>query len=238
MIPGGSSDSPRAHQQHDELWQTLAKAAHIVLSPEQLASLHRYLDLLLEANVSMNLTRIVDRSAAEVQHIGDALTLLPFLPAGQIKIADVGSGGGVPGIPLAIARSDATVCLIESTQKKARFLQHAAGELKLSNVEVLSERAEAVARSDRRETFNVVTARAVAVMDQLAQWCLPLVRPGGKLLAMKGQRFQEELPQARKTIVSFGGGKVTIHDVQLPGVDYHVIVEIAKARSADYRNRK
>jgi len=145
MIPGGGSDSPSAHQ-HDALWQTLAQAAHIVLSPEQLASLHRYLDLLLEANASMNLTRIVDRSAAEVQHIGDALTLLPFLSTGPIQIADVGSGGGVPGIVLAIARPDATVCLIESTQKKARFLQIATVELKLSNVEVLSERAEAVGR--------------------------------------------------------------------------------------------
>lgn len=238
MIPCGGSDSPGAHQQHDELWQTLAQAAHVVLSPEQLASLHRYLDLLLEANASMNLTRIVDRSAAEVQHIGDALTLLPFLPADPIRIADVGSGGGVPGIVLAIARPNATVSLIESTQKKARFLQTATNELKLSNVEVLSERAEAVGRSDRRETFNVVTARAVAVMDQLALWCLALVRPGGKLLAMKGQRVQEELPQARKTILFFGGGKITIHPVQLPGVDHHVIVEIHKARSTDQRNRR
>ena len=237
MIPGGGSDSPSAHQ-HDALWQTLAQAAHIVLSPEQLASLHRYLDLLLEANASMNLTRIVDRSVAEVQHIGDALTLLPFVPAGPIRIADVGSGGGVPGIVLAIARPDAAVCLIESTQKKARFLQTATDELKLSNVEVLSERAEAAGRSDRRETFNVVTARAVAVMDQLAQWCLPLVRTGGKLLAMKGQRVQEELPKARKTISFLGGGKVTIHPVQLPGVDHHVIVEIHKARSAGHWNRK
>lgn len=238
MIPGGSSDSPGAHQQHDELWQSLAERAQIKLTLEQIAALHRYLDLLLQANVSMNLTRIVDQSVAEIQHIGDALTLLPFLPAGPLKIADVGSGGGVPGVVLAIARPNATVCLIESIQKKARFLQNAGNELKLSNVEVLSERAEAVGRSDRRETFNVVTARAVAVMDQLTQWCLPLVRPGGKLLAMKGQRVQEELPQARKTILCLGGGKVTIHPVQLPGVDHHVIVEVLKARNSHQRNRK
>lgn len=237
MIPGGSSDPPGAHQQHDELWQTLAQRAKITLTSEQIAALHRYLDLLLEANASMNLTRIVDRSAAEVQHIGDTLTLLPFLPAGPVKIADVGSGGGVPGIPLAIARPDAAVCLIESTQKKARFLLQASAELKLSNVEVLSERAEAVGRSDRRESFDIVIARALAAMDQLAQWCLPLVRPRGTLLAMKGQRVQEELPQARKTIASLGGGKVTIHPVQLPGVDHHVIVEVLKARDAGHRIR-
>ncbi|HZN64393.1 MAG TPA: RsmG family class I SAM-dependent methyltransferase, partial [Tepidisphaeraceae bacterium] len=113
------------------LWTDLAARAAVPLSPDQHALLSRYLDLLLEANQSMNLTRITDRAAAEVQHVGDALTLLPHLPPGDILLADVGSGGGVPGIPLAVARPDARVLLIESTKKKANFLRSAAAKLGL-----------------------------------------------------------------------------------------------------------
>src|SRR5687768_16711544 len=96
------------------LWTDLAARGHLTLSDTQHAQLAKYLDLLLAANQRMNLTRITDRAAPEVQHVGDALTLLPFLPPGNIRLADVGSGGGVPGIPLAIVRPDARVMLVES----------------------------------------------------------------------------------------------------------------------------
>src|SRR5882724_8428657 len=97
------------------LWTELSQHAGITLSESQEALLNRYLDLLTEANQRMNLTRITDRASAEVQHIGDALTALPFLPAGAHALADVGTGGGVPGIPLAIACPDVQVTLIEAT---------------------------------------------------------------------------------------------------------------------------
>src|SRR5688500_14026424 len=98
-----------------DLWHHLEGAVGIQLSPQQHTLLVRYLDLLEEANKTTTLTRITDRAAAEVGHVGDALTLLPFLPKGPHGLADVGSGGGVPGIPLAIVRPDAQVVLIEST---------------------------------------------------------------------------------------------------------------------------
>ena len=101
---------------HPALWSELAARAGVTLTAGQLDRLSRYLDLLLDANRTMNLTRIVDRRSAEVQHVGDALTLLPLLPPGPHRLADVGSGGGVPGIPLAVARPDAQVLLIESTK--------------------------------------------------------------------------------------------------------------------------
>src|SRR5687768_5516501 len=100
------------------LWDELAGKAGGALTDQQHEKLGRYIELLLEANQVMNLTRIADRAAAEVQHVGDALTLLPHLPTGEITLADVGSGGGVPGIPLAIARPDTEVVLLESTKKK------------------------------------------------------------------------------------------------------------------------
>src|SRR5207237_6190422 len=108
------------------LWDELAGRAGLSLTETQHSLLCRYLDLLLDANRRMNLTRITDRSVAEVQHVGDALTLLPLLPVGPHRLADVGTGGGVPGIPLAVARPDARVVLIESRKEKAAFLGESA----------------------------------------------------------------------------------------------------------------
>jgi len=239
------------------LWAALAGRAGLSLSEAQSAALARYLDLLLAGNETMNLTRITDRAAAEVQHVADALTLLPFLPAGPFHLADVGSGGGVPGIPLAIARPDAQVLLIESTRKKAHFLRQTVAALGLANVRVTEERAEDIAqvkagstRSARagstrspqapdarrvREGFDVAVARAVAPMVWLAEWCLPLVKKGGRMLAMKGPKVAEELPAAAKAIRLCGGGPPVLHAVALPGTQNHLIVEIAKTGRTDSR---
>ena len=221
----------------NDLWLDLARRASVELTDAQQQKLSRYLDLLLDANARMNLTRITDRAAAELQHVGDALTVLPYLPAGAIRVADVGSGGGVPGIPLAIARPDATVLLIESTKKKAAFLKQAVDALGLGNVSVSEWRAEDVGHSNNRETFDVALARAVATMPWLAEWCLPLVKKGGKMLAMKGPKVADELPQARRTIAlaGGGGGEPVVHPVDLPGTEHRVIVEIAKVAKADKR---
>jgi 16S rRNA (guanine527-N7)-methyltransferase len=214
----------------NELWVSLAAAAGGSLDAAQHERLARYLDLLLETNRRINLTRITDRTTAEVQHVGDALTLLPFLPKGSFSLVDVGSGGGVPGIPLAIARPDAQVLLIESTKKKAVPLERFAAELGLANLSVSATRAEDAGRSSMRETFDVATARAVATLDWLAEWCLPLVKVGGKVLAQKGERVAEELPLARKAIHMLGGSEPVVHPVALPGTTNHVIVEIVKIR--------
>jgi|ERR1700722_19313200 len=200
------------------------------VSMEQQALLAQYLDLLLEANQTMNLTRITDRAAAEALHVGDALTLLPFLPARAFKLADVGSGGGTPGIPLAIARPDSVVTCVEATKKKAAFLERAVAELRLTNVRVLAERAEDVGQGPLRQSFDVAIARAVGTMVWVAEWLLPLVKTGGKVLAMKGLKANEELKAAGKVIARLGGGREIIHPVQLPGGEGHVIVEIPKVR--------
>jgi 16S rRNA (guanine527-N7)-methyltransferase len=214
------------------LWNELAQRAGIALDAQQDAALSRYLDLLLEANQKMNLTRITDRTQAELHHVGDALTLLPFLPSGPFTLADVGSGGGVPGIPIAIARPDARVVLIESTRKKAAFLTHAISELKIPAT-ATSARAEEIARTAQRESFDIVTARAVGALAWLAEWCLPLVKPGGKVLAMKGEKVHEELPIAPKIIDRLGGADPIVHPVHLSGTEHHVIVEIKKVHPTD-----
>jgi len=218
-----------------ELWNILAARANVTLDTSQHHRLSRYLDLLLRENIRMNLTRITDRGMAEVQHVGDALTVLPLLPQGEFSLADVGTGGGVPGIPLAIARPDARVLLIESTKKKALFLQFAVVDLGLKNVRIYDDRAEEAGQSDERETFDVATARAVATLDWLAEWCLPLVKVKGKVLAMKGRKATEELLEAKHAIRQLGGGQPITHPVDLPGTDSLIIVEIPKVRKTDPR---
>jgi len=212
------------------LWNEIASRSGESITPAQADLLSRYLDLLLAANQKMNLTRIVDRESAEIQHVGDALTLLPYLPGGAIRVADVGSGGGVPGIPLAIVRANATYVLMESTRKKAAFLQQAVAELGLPNVRVVDSRAEDLGRlPEFRETFDVAISRAVGTMDWLVEWCLPLVKKGGVMLAMKGPKAAEELPLAEHAIKLLGGSPPDVHPADLSGANSRVIVEIRKS---------
>lgn len=212
----------------NELWKQLSAAGGIDLSTQQHESLEHFLALLLEANQRMNLTRITDLEQARLHHVADSLTLLPYLPAGAMNIADIGSGGGVPGLVLAIARPDCRFTLIEATQKKARFLREAAIGLELPNVEVLPLRAEDVGLGEQRESFNAVIARAVAEMAWLVEWCLPLLKHGGRMLAMKGEKIHAELPRCAALIRRLGGSDARVYPVDLIETDHRVIVQIDK----------
>lgn len=180
----------------------------VELDPARIDTLGRFLDLLLETNKQMNLTAIRDPELAWTRHILDSLSLLPRLaPLGDAKIVDVGSGGGLPAIPLAIALPGASFTLVESTGKKAAFLERAATELGLSNVHVIRERAELAGApgSEHREAFDVVTARAVAPMRVLLELTLPLCRAGGRLFAIKGERAEDELRDASRALTELHG---------------------------------
>lgn len=202
--------------------------AGLTLDERHEALLNSFLDLLLEANQRMNLTRITDRQQAEILHVADAMTLLTHLPSRAHRLADVGSGGGIPGIVLAIVRPDAQIVLIESTQKKAHFLRAAVAELKLGNVGIEPVRAEDVARSADRESFDIAVARAVAVLPELVEWLLPLVKVRGHALAMKGPKGEEELEQARHLIKRLGGDRPSIVSGDLPDRPGHIIIKIPK----------
>lgn len=219
----------------DPLWTELAARASVELDEAQQSRLERYLDLLRLANARMNLTRITDPAAMRLLHVGDALTLLPHLPAGAHRLADIGSGGGVPGIVLAIARPDAAVMLVESTRKKTEFLRSAVAELGLSNVTVDPRRAEELGRAQGRESFEIVVARAVATLPWLVEWMLPLVVKGGLMLAMKGPKADAELAAVARSIRMLGGDEAQIVPANLPGHGGHVIVRIPKIRRTDPR---
>ncbi len=172
-------------------------AEGITVSPAALTGLADYLARLIAMNELVNLTAITTPADAWVRHGLDAWTLLPLLAdlAAGASVIDVGSGGGVPAIPVAIARPDLRVVMVESTQKKAAFLKAVAKALKLSKVDVRDERAESVMRTQRGR-HDVVTARAVSRLSTLIPITVPFLKAGGRALFIKGAKADEELAEA------------------------------------------
>jgi 16S rRNA (guanine527-N7)-methyltransferase len=181
--------------------QRLAAAHGAPLEGDLLAKLERYLDALIATNEAFNLTAVTNRDEAWVKHIADSLSLVPELRTLEAKSAiDVGSGGGLPGIPLACALPTCRFTLLEATGKKARFLEDTARLLGLANVHVVSERAEAYGQGKGRERFDVATSRAVSRLPVLLELTLPLVRVGGASLAIKGEQAEAEIGEAKRAL--------------------------------------
>lgn len=195
-------------------------AINIELEPGDPERLGRFLAILLEANKVLNLTAITEPEDAWRKHIFDSLTLIPVLAnlADGATVADVGSGGGVPAIPLAICLPALRFTLIESTQKKAAFLRVAAGALSLANVEVVNDRAEEVGQQHRgdggRESFDAVTARALGRLNVSAELTVPLAKPGGVIVLVKGEKAEEELVEAKNALGLLGA--VHVDTIQTP----------------------
>jgi 16S rRNA (guanine527-N7)-methyltransferase len=196
------------------------RALALELSEAQLARLVAHLDLLDEWNARMNLTAIRDRPSQLTKHLLDSLTVQPYL-RGE-RIADVGSGAGFPGIPLAIVEPHRQFTLIESTGKKCRFLEHVRDALELKNVAVVQSRAESY-KPDMR--FDRVLARAVGPVAELVKVAGPLVVGGGRLLAMKGRYPEPELA------TRLDGWKVAaVHPLSVPGLgEERHLVELCRS---------
>ncbi|MCP3904617.1 MAG: 16S rRNA (guanine(527)-N(7))-methyltransferase RsmG [Planctomycetes bacterium] len=179
------------------------EALEIAFDSGDVERLARYLALLLDAARSFNLTAITDPDEAWVRHIADSLTLLPILASLEAKrVIDVGAGGGLPGVPLAIAMPDVSFTLLEATGKKARFLEETAAALDLANVTVVNDRAETAGqdRETHRERYDAVLARAVGRMPVLVELTVPLARIGGHVLAIKGARAEAEVAEAKAAL--------------------------------------
>ncbi len=160
---------------------------------------------MLSVNEQMNLTAITDPEEIIVKHYADSALAAPLIPEGA-SIADVGTGGGFPSLPLAILRPDLTILAIDSTKKKLDYVGETARLLGLSNLSVRVGRAEELGRDPLiRESFDLVCARAVARLNVLSEWCMPLVKKGGRFLAMKAKSGEEELTEAARAIELLGG---------------------------------
>jgi 16S rRNA (guanine527-N7)-methyltransferase len=183
----------------------------IVLDPGQLEQLDRFVGLLLARNQQLNLTRIVEPAEVERRHLLDSLTcalpVLAELTAGTPwRCIDVGSGGGLPGVPLAIAFPALRVTLLESVGKKAAFLREVVAALGLTQVEARSERAEELARlPDQRDGYDLVVARALAPLDVALELCLPFARPGGVVVLPRGSDLEGQLLAGQGAAEELGG---------------------------------
>lgn len=167
------------------------KREHLPLPSAAPGLFGAYLRLLLQWKERMSLTGAETPRELALAHVLDSLHVAPELAAGE-AVADLGSGAGFPGIPLAIARPDCSFALVEARRKRATFLRHVARELRLANVRVEEARAEELART-QSGTFDVVVARAVADLATLARFAYPLLKCGGRLIAMKGPNPDDEL---------------------------------------------
>lgn len=190
----------------------------IALTPKQLEQFDSYHRLLVEWNEKMNLTGITERDAVFEKHFYDSISLSFFVNIKEVNsIADIGSGAGFPSIPLKICFPHLKVVIVDSLNKRIQFLNHLVAELGLENVNCVHGRAEDIARlPEYRDSFDLVTARAVARLNVLNEFCLPFARKNGAFAAMKGSQSVEEVKEAGVSLRELKGKVRAEHDFKLP----------------------
>jgi 16S rRNA (guanine527-N7)-methyltransferase len=209
------------------------------LPPGFLDAAQRYVALLLAGNRRLNLTRVTSPGEVARLHLLDSLAALPEIDRiAPGEAIDLGSGGGLPGLPLAMARPQLRWTLVDSVARKAAVLAEFVGALALPNVTVVAERAEALGRSVvHREQYGMATARACAALPVLAELALPLIAIGGSLVAWKGplSEADDEVRRGRVAIGQLGGGPLSIVEPGVAALGGHRFVIVPKVRTTDAR---
>lgn len=193
----------------------------LMLTAKQLLAFETYFHLLIEWNEKINLTAITEPEAVAVKHMIDSLSCYrkDVFPAGA-KIIDVGTGAGFPGLPLKIFQPQLILTLLDSLNKRVRFLECAVDALALKDVCCIHARAEEGARMQGyRESFDVAVSRAVARLPILCEYCLPFVRKGGYFVALKGMQYKDEIREAEKAMCILGAVIDEVRPIKLPGLD-------------------
>lgn len=214
----------RPIEEYRAAFADVASRAGFEIDHSALESSLAYTSLLLEWNQVMNLTALTSPEDVAVRHFLDSWILLPLIEElipnrKGLRLIDVGTGAGFPGLPLKILRPDIKLVLLDSLQKRVNFLKQAAVAAGADDVECIHGRAEeAGRRRGYRDSFEIAAARAVASMPELCEYCLPFVKPGGYFIAMKGDST-DEVNQARKAIHLLSGKLEEIKEFTLPGTD-------------------
>jgi 16S rRNA (guanine527-N7)-methyltransferase len=190
----------------------------IVLTSNQMEQYETYYKMLVEWNEKMNLTAITEKSEVFLKHFYDSISAAFYFDfTDMLHICDVGAGAGFPSIPIKIAFPHLHITIVDSLNKRIHFLEQLAEKLELSDVQFIHDRAETFGQNPiHRETYDVVTARAVARMSVLSELCLPLVKVGGTFIAMKAAHAKEELDAGMKAIKVLGGRMENVFSFSLP----------------------
>ncbi|SKC88893.1 16S rRNA (guanine(527)-N(7))-methyltransferase RsmG [Maledivibacter halophilus] len=193
-----------------------------------------YMELLIQWNEKINLTGITDKNEIMIKHFLDSLTcIITGTIKNDSKIIDVGTGAGFPGIPLNIYYENLNITLLDSLNKRIRYLNEVCKELNLKNIELLHGRAEDYGKKeDYREKYDVAVARAVADLSVISEYCLPFVKVNGFFIAQKGPKAYEEALKSEKAVSVLGGKIIDKVDVKLPFSDInHTLIIIKKIKS-------
>jgi 16S rRNA (guanine527-N7)-methyltransferase len=204
----------------EQLIHFCSKQLRINLNKKQLNSFNIFQDELLKWNQKFNLTSITDSTEIEVKHFIDSLTCLLAMDATQpLRIIDVGTGAGFPGVPIKIVHPDIDLTLLESTQKKVDFCKYLLKRLNLDHAVIISGRAEEIAHyQEFREGFDFAIARAVAGLPVLMEFLMPFIKIGGDAIALKGKDIQKELDSSKKAVEVLGGEIKDVKKISLPGI--------------------
>lgn len=191
----------------------------IELSATQLQQFERYYQLLIEWNEKINLTAITEKEEVYLKHFYDSVMLLWAMPLAEynIRLVDVGAGAGFPSIPLKIIKPELKVTIVDSLNKRINFLHLLVKELGLDNVSLVHGRAEDVGQNpEYRAKFDLATARAVAALNVLSEFCLPLVKKGGYFIALKSAKTELEIEEAQRAISELGAKLEMVETAMLP----------------------
>jgi 16S rRNA (guanine527-N7)-methyltransferase len=225
-----------------KLFEIIYQCLGVELTSSQIEAFMIYENLLLKWNGKFNLTTITDPNEIHIKHFLDSLTLLKIIQKnGEFSLIDIGTGAGFPGIPLKIILPEMALTLVESSHKKAEFCKVVVEELKLSNTSVLTARVEELGKdSVYREQYDWAVARAVADLSVLSEYLLPLVKIGGKAIAMKSANSEDEIKRVRHALEIMGGEIIEKIKVDLPedfGERTLIVINKIAATPAAYPRR-
>jgi len=223
-----------------------AQKMGINLPREQIERFSRYLELLIQWNQKVNLTSLKTPQEIIIKHFLDSISCIKVINKNVniegISIIDVGTGAGFPGIPIKITCPSISLSLLEARKKKIIFLKKIIEEMNFQQVEILDGRAEVFGKCPNyREKYDIALSRAVAPLNTLSEYCLPLVRVGGLFVAQKGRSYNEEIDKALKTVQLLGGELIGVENIRIPFINqerYLLVIKKIKGTPLKYPRKE